>query len=149
MNIDLSLGDPFDLSNRQQFYLNIKNESNTSMLSDVTYVLNDDEQFYFEDSCGSSNRERTSSITTISSLESKQVCNNNRSNSIDTKNSGHNSLENISFKKTRSNQNILRNLTRKKSRRKRDDSVFISSEYYTSKTPTPIMFKELEKHFYR
>jgi len=149
MSIDLSFGDPFDLSNRQQFYLNMKNGSNTSILSDVTFVLNDDEQFYFEDSCGSNHRERTSSITTISSLESKHVCNNNRSNSIDTKNSGHNSLENINFKKTRSNQNILRNLTRKKSRRKRDDSVFISSEYYTSKTPTPIMFKELEKHFYR
>ena len=148
MSIDLSLGDPFDLSNRHPFYLNIKNESSTSILSDVTFVLNDDEQFYFEDSYGSNHRERTSSITTISSSESKQDCNNNRSNSIDTKNSGHNSLENISFKKTRSNQSISKNITKKNTRRKRDDSVFISSEHYTSKTPTPIMFKELEKHFY-
>ena len=147
MSIDLSLGDPFDLSNRHPFYLNIKNESNTSILSDVTFVLNDDEQFSFEDSSEFNFRERAPSIITLSSSESKQDIN-NRTMSTDTKNSSYNSLENISFKKTRSNQSISKNITKKNTRRKRDDSVFISSEHYTSKTPTPIMFKELEKHFY-
>lgn len=147
MSIDLSLGDPFDLSNRHPFYLNIKNESNTSILSDVTFFINDDEQFSFEDSSESNFRERAPSIITLSSSESKQDIN-NRTMSTDTKNSSYNSLENINFKKTRSNQSISKNITKKNTRRKRDDSVFISSEHYTSKTPTPIMFKELEKHFY-
>ena len=147
MSIDLSLGDPFDLSNRHPFYLNIKNESNTSILSDVTFFINDDEQISFEDSSEFNFRERAPSIITLSSSESKQDIN-NRTMSTDTKNSSYNSLENISFKKTRSNQSISKNITKKNTRRKRDDSVFISSEHYTSKTPTPIMFKELEKHFY-
>tara|TARA_B100000513_G_scaffold195670_1_gene126927 strand:+ start:2281 stop:2727 length:447 start_codon:yes stop_codon:yes gene_type:complete len=147
MSIDLSLGDPFNLSNRHPFYLNIKNESNTSILSDVTFVLNDDEQFSFEDSSESNFRERAPSIITLSSSESNPDMN-IRTMSTDTKNSSYNSLENISFKKTRSNQSISKNITKKKNRRKRDDSVFISSEHYISKTPTPIMFKELEKHFY-
>ena len=147
MSIDLSLGDPFNLSNRHPFYLNIKNESSTSILSDVTFVLNDDEQFSFEDSSEFNFRERAPSIITLSSSESNPDMN-IRTMSTDTKNSSYNSLENISFKKTRSNQSISKNITKKKNRRKRDDSVFISSEHYISKTPTPIMFKELEKHFY-
>lgn len=147
MSIDLSLGDPFDLSNRHPFYLNIKNESNTSILSDVTFFINDDEQFSFEDSSEFNFRERAPSIITLSSSESKPDIN-VRTISTDTKNSSYNSLENICFKKTRSNQSISKNITKKNTRRKRDDSVFISSEHYTSKTPTPIMFKELEKHFY-
>ena len=147
MSIDLSLGDPFDLSNRHPFYLNIKNESSTSILSDVTFVLNDDEQFSFEDSSEFNIRERAHSIITLSSSESNPDMN-IRTTSTDTKNSGNNSLDNICFKKTRSNQGISKNITKKKNRRKRDDSVFISNEHYISKTPTPIMFKELEKHFY-
>ena len=108
LNFDLSLNDPIEIT-RNRFYLNTENGSSNSILSDVTFVLNDDDDYFFEERSDSDKKERKSSIVTISSSESRDE----RKTSMDSNASSYNSLENIKWNRTKSKQTIHRNLTKK------------------------------------